>query len=433
MPSTASPRGCCSSSRALPRRSSSARLRAPRAACGVSSRAARASGRGSRSSRSRSRSAAPAVIAGAVAAHALDNSSPAAVALADDDDLWRHDDDDGGDVRDDSGGDDRARDDDSERDDDDDGDGGNADTYAALRHVALGVCALGRVLDMVRLVRAVPAGADAARVLQLATPAISDLLVTLFVLLHVFATVGILAFGERADAARLEAIERANNDGITHHAADNDGGGGGGDDADDDGDDDSLGAPRFYLMNFETYPEAMVTLFVLLQVNVWNVIATLHAHVLRTRCVYIYFVAFQVVAVTIALQTVTSLFLAVSSAAQSGAGAPFRARRVRYDASAAAHVGAGAETVTIALVPATMAIAPGAPPRWRRRRGGGGGGHSTEQCSEGAYSRVVEAGARMVWQSRLVVGACVRDVFAGESDQLRFGVRLASQNCRSTV
>jgi hypothetical protein len=64
----------------------------------------------------------------------------------------------------------------------------------------------------------------------------------------------------------------------------------------------------YYLLNFNTYREGMLTLFMLLVVNNWNQISAQFVRVTHPAA-YLFFMAYQVLVVTIALSCVTSFFI----------------------------------------------------------------------------------------------------------------------------
>lgn len=64
----------------------------------------------------------------------------------------------------------------------------------------------------------------------------------------------------------------------------------------------------YFMLNFNTYKEGMVTLYMLLIVNNWNLIAANFVSV-TSGTSYLYFMAFQIAVVTIGLNCVTSFFI----------------------------------------------------------------------------------------------------------------------------
>ncbi|CAN0401426.1 unnamed protein product, partial [Scytosiphon promiscuus] len=82
-------------------------------------------------------------------------------------------------------------------------------------------------------------------------------------------------------------------------------------------------SPYYYENNFNSYPEGLVTLFELLVVNNWNMIITgyIHASPLG-RWTYLYFLSFITLAVTLALNVLTAIFMtAFTTAAKANAPA----------------------------------------------------------------------------------------------------------------
>lgn len=64
----------------------------------------------------------------------------------------------------------------------------------------------------------------------------------------------------------------------------------------------------YYLLNFNSYREGMITLFMLLIVNNWNLISANFVAV-TSAASYLYFMGFQIAVVTIGLNCVTSFFI----------------------------------------------------------------------------------------------------------------------------
>ena len=71
-------------------------------------------------------------------------------------------------------------------------------------------------------------------------------------------------------------------------------------------------ANLYYRLNFNTYKEGMITLFMLLIVNNWNVISANFVAV-SSGASYLYFMAFQIAVVIIGLNCVTSFFIGTLS------------------------------------------------------------------------------------------------------------------------
>ncbi len=62
----------------------------------------------------------------------------------------------------------------------------------------------------------------------------------------------------------------------------------------------------YYKLNFNTYPESMVTLFQLIFMNNWQVVAHMYAEI-NSSWVYVYFIAFILFAVTIVMNVLTAI------------------------------------------------------------------------------------------------------------------------------
>ncbi|CAN0165551.1 unnamed protein product, partial [Phaeothamnion confervicola] len=110
-------------------------------------------------------------------------------------------------------------------------------------------------------------------------PAIWAQAAVIYALFHVYAYIGILAFA-----------------GIESNA--------------DFGDAEMAYQPYYYLINFNSYGRAMVTLFCLLVVNNWYIIAAGYAEFSPLgRWCYLYFLSFQIVGVMVALNVLTAIFI----------------------------------------------------------------------------------------------------------------------------
>lgn len=115
-------------------------------------------------------------------------------------------------------------------------------------------------------------------------PALAGPLFLILSTLHVFAYVGMALWGGAIDVAKL-----ANNKHIT---------------------------PLYYLNNFNTYPQGLVTLFNILVVNDWHAIAEIFLY--ADRCnhkiiVYPFFITMILVGVFIMINVITAFFVECKS------------------------------------------------------------------------------------------------------------------------
>ncbi|GAB5036822.1 two-pore calcium channel [Nannochloropsis oceanica] len=113
---------------------------------------------------------------------------------------------------------------------------------------------------------------------DLLVPAFLGQATVIFTLMHVFCYLGMYFFGGRIEASQA------------HWAA------------------LPVPASLYYLLNFNTYREGMLTLFMLMVVNNWNLISEQFVAVTHPAA-YVYFMAFQVLMVTVALSCITSFFI----------------------------------------------------------------------------------------------------------------------------
>jgi hypothetical protein len=109
-------------------------------------------------------------------------------------------------------------------------------------------------------------------------PAFTGQATVVFTMMHVFCYVGMYVFGGRIYAQHEMWAEKG------------------------------FAGNLYYLLNFNTYKEGMVTLFMLLIVNNWNLISANFVAVTNNAS-YLYFMSFQIAVVTIGLNCVTSFFI----------------------------------------------------------------------------------------------------------------------------
>ncbi|CAM9220735.1 unnamed protein product, partial [Discosporangium mesarthrocarpum] len=93
----------------------------------------------------------------------------------------------------------------------------------------------------------------------------------------------------------------------------------------DYGDTTFANSPYYYDNNFNSYPESLVTLFELLVVNNWNVVISGYVQVSPLgRWTYVFFMSFIILAVTVALNVLTAIFMNAFTATSNKANIPAR-------------------------------------------------------------------------------------------------------------
>ena len=139
---------------------------------------------------------------------------------------------------------------------------------------------MGRAIDMIRMMRFFPMFRDVVRRSSDVLPAMEGPLVLVMTIVHVFVCLGIALWGGAIDPVVL-----ATNDNLT---------------------------PLYYLNNFNTYVEGLVTVFNVLVVNDWHAIAQVYLYANRCSSPYIvypFFVATICCAVFIMLNVITAFFV----------------------------------------------------------------------------------------------------------------------------
>lgn len=139
---------------------------------------------------------------------------------------------------------------------------------------------MGRSIDMIRMMRFFPMFRDVVRRSSDVLPAMAGPLLLVMTIVHVFVCLGIALWGGAIDTEVLAANENL--------------------------------TPRYYLNNFNTYIQGLVTVFNILVVNDWHAIAEVFLY--ATRCsspyiVYPFFVATICCAVFIMLNVITAFFV----------------------------------------------------------------------------------------------------------------------------
>uniref|UniRef100_A0A6U4FC96 Ion transport domain-containing protein n=1 Tax=Phaeomonas parva TaxID=124430 RepID=A0A6U4FC96_9STRA len=142
---------------------------------------------------------------------------------------------------------------------------------------ATSLLVVSRCMDMVRCLCRIPWYQKTIDALGSVVPYVASQCIVLFVLSHFFAFVGMFIWG-----------------GTIHKDTPFPGSSG-----------------PYYMCNFNSYADALVVLFELLVVNNWHIIATGFVSV-SGHVAYIYFVVFNVVAVTVGLNIMTALFISVA-------------------------------------------------------------------------------------------------------------------------
>ncbi|CAM9486187.1 unnamed protein product [Pylaiella littoralis] len=155
--------------------------------------------------------------------------------------------------------------------------------------VSIGCLMSARCLDLGTLLKLVPAIHDVVSVMYMITPSVFAQAGVIFTLFHVYCYLGMALYG-----------------GVVTPGA-------------DFGDTPFANSPYYYENNFNSYPEGLVTLFELLVVNNWNMIITGYIHASPLGMwTYLYFLSFITLAVTLALNVLTAIFMtAFTTAAKS--------------------------------------------------------------------------------------------------------------------
>ncbi|KAK3238117.1 hypothetical protein CYMTET_51865 [Cymbomonas tetramitiformis] len=146
--------------------------------------------------------------------------------------------------------------------------------HAHTRFMAVVLMMLGRILDGIRPLRRIPYYRRMLISMFSVLPTVWGQFMVILTLFHMFAVVGMFCWKGRGH--ELKEL----------------------------GDNDSL----IWLMNFDTYGQAMVTMFALMVVNNWHVIAEQYVK-LDGMWAYSFFVILNLVLVTIALNIFTAYFI----------------------------------------------------------------------------------------------------------------------------
>eukprot|EP00903_Cladosiphon_okamuranus_P018814 g17305.t1 len=155
--------------------------------------------------------------------------------------------------------------------------------------VSIGFLMSARCMDLGTLLKLVPAIHDVVSVMYRVTPSVFAQAGVIFTLFHVYCYLGMALYG-----------------GVVTPGA-------------DFGDTPFANSPYYSENNFNSYPEGLVTLFELLVVNNWNMIITGYIHASPLGMwTYLYFLSFITLAVTLALNVLTAIFMtAFTTAAKS--------------------------------------------------------------------------------------------------------------------
>ena len=142
----------------------------------------------------------------------------------------------------------------------------------------------GRAIDTIRIMRFFPMFRDVVRRSSDVVPALAGPLFCVLTTIHVFVSLGIALWGGAIDAEYLATLTNL--------------------------------TPLYYLNNFNSYAEGLVTIFNVLVVNDWHAIAQVFLH--SSRCsspyiVYPFFVATICCAVFIMVNVITAFFVQCKS------------------------------------------------------------------------------------------------------------------------
>lgn len=139
---------------------------------------------------------------------------------------------------------------------------------------------VGRAIDTIRMMRFFPMFRDIVRRSTDVLPAMAGPLLLVATIVHIFVSLGIALWGGAIDTVKL-----ATNENLTH---------------------------LYYLNNFNSYVEGLVTIFNVLVVNDWHAIAQVFLYANRCSSPYIvypFFVATICCAVFIMLNVITAFFV----------------------------------------------------------------------------------------------------------------------------
>eukprot|EP01084_Bolivina_argentea_P095396 171523_1 len=144
-----------------------------------------------------------------------------------------------------------------------------------IRNLRVCTCLLmtGRCLDTFYILSQFKCFRDLTLALGKAIPYAQSQLIVILSIMHMFVFVGMGLWAGKVDKSTPEFVSVGN---------------------------------FYYKLNFNTYPESMVTLFQLLAMNNWNVVAHMYAE-LNSSWVYVYFIAFILFAVTIVMNVLAAI------------------------------------------------------------------------------------------------------------------------------
>ena len=152
--------------------------------------------------------------------------------------------------------------------------------YVAGDDVAIDLILMGRAIDMIRIMRFFQIFRDVVRRSADVLPAMAGPVILVLTTVHVFTYIGMALWGGTID---VEALSQ--NPAVT---------------------------PLYYLNNFNSYTEGLITVFNVLVVNDWHALAGIFRY--ADQCsspwiVYPYFVSVILIAVFIMLNVITAFFV----------------------------------------------------------------------------------------------------------------------------
>ena len=140
------------------------------------------------------------------------------------------------------------------------------------KYTCLTIILLGRCLDTMHLAKFIPSFKIVLSNAKRSFSSVLPLIVSLWAIFHIFAFLGIYLFG-KVSIPQAEL------------------------------------APLYNLLGFKSYFGSILTLFNLLVVNNWNLIANPYVKITKSLCTAVYFLCFNMIAVTICLSSITALFV----------------------------------------------------------------------------------------------------------------------------
>ena len=147
---------------------------------------------------------------------------------------------------------------------------------ALLRPTGASLVVVGRCVAMACSLRWIALYRDVFDTFSAVLPAVAAQCIVLYLIMHLFAFVGMVVWGGAVD----------------EHS------------------DFPLASPgaQYFLLNFNSYAESLATLFQLVIVNNWHVIASGYV-ALSGKASYLYFIAFNIFAVSVGLNLMTAFFI----------------------------------------------------------------------------------------------------------------------------